>query len=105
MRSGYKAGRRVGWGPLAPGAYVAYITIPVGPRHKELTVGLVLVNDRSNQQVTVQTGEEAPVTGTVTELKVVDGEPQLQINSRFYALQDVIHVKATDGANDPQSEE
>ena len=58
-----------------------------------------------NQQVTVQTGEEAPVTGTVTELKVVDGEPQLRISSRFYALQDVIHVKATDGANDPQSEE
>jgi len=58
-----------------------------------------------NQQVTVQMGEEPPVTGIVTELKVVAGEPQLFINSTFYALQDVIHVKATDGANDPQSEE
>ena len=58
-----------------------------------------------NQQVTVQAGEEAPATGTVTELKVGDGEPKVRINSRFYALQDVIHVKATDGANDPQSEE
>ena len=58
-----------------------------------------------NQQVTVQVGEESPVTGIVTELKVVEGEPQLLINSTFYALQDVIHVKATDGANEPQSEE
>ena len=58
-----------------------------------------------NQQVTVQVGEESPVTGIVTELKVVENEPQLLINSTFYALQDVIHVKATDGANEPQSEE
>ena len=58
-----------------------------------------------NQQVTVQVGEESPVTGIVTELKVVEDEPQLLINSTFYALQDVIHVKATDGANEPQSEE
>ena len=58
-----------------------------------------------NQQVTVKVGEGSPVTGIVTELKVVEGEPQLLINSTFYALQDVIHVKATDGANEPQSEE
>ena len=41
----------------------------------------------------------------MTELKVVEDEPQLLINSTFYALQDVIHVKATDGVNEPQSEE
>jgi len=58
-----------------------------------------------SQQVTVKVGEEAPLTGIVTELKMVEGEPQLLINSEFYALQDVIHVKATDGANEPQSEE
>ena len=50
-------------------------------------------------------GIEDPVAGIVTELKVVEGEPQLLINSTFYALQDVIHVKATDGVNEPQSEE
>ena len=58
-----------------------------------------------NQQVTVQVGEEAPMTGIVTELKMVEGEPQLLINSGFYALQDVIHVKATDGSIKTQSEE
>lgn len=58
-----------------------------------------------NQQVTVKAGEEAPLTGIVTELKMVEGEPQLLINSEFYALQDVIHVKAKDGNNETQSEE
>jgi len=58
-----------------------------------------------NQQVTVKVGEEAPLTGIVTELKMVEGEPQLLINSEFYALQDVIHVKAKDGNNETQSEE
>ena len=58
-----------------------------------------------NQQVTVKVGEEPSVTGIVSELKMLEGEPQLLINSEFYALQDVIHVKATDGANEPQSEE
>ena len=57
------------------------------------------------QQVTVKVGEEAPLTGIVTELKMVEGEPQLLINSEFYALQDVIHVKAKDGNNETQSEE
>lgn len=58
-----------------------------------------------NQQVTVKVGEEAPLTGIVTELQIVEGEPQLLINSEFYALQDVIHVKAKDGNNETQSEE
>ena len=58
-----------------------------------------------SQQVTVKVGEEAPLTGIVTELKMVEGEPQLLINSEFYALQDVIHVKAKDGNNETQSEE
>ena len=58
-----------------------------------------------NQQVTVKVGEEAPLTGIVTELQMVEGEPQLLINSEFYALQDVIHVKAKDGNNETQSEE
>ena len=58
-----------------------------------------------NQQVTVKVGDDAPLTGIVTELQMVEGEPQLLINSEFYALQDVIHVKAKDGNNETQSEE
>jgi flagellar basal-body rod modification protein FlgD len=58
-----------------------------------------------NQQVTVKVGEGDPITGIVTELKMIEGEPQLLINSGFYALQDVIHVKATDGSIKTQSEE
>ena len=58
-----------------------------------------------NQQVTVKVGEELPETGIVSELKMVEGEPKLLINNKFYALQDVIHVKATDGDSEPQSKE
>ena len=61
------------------------------------------------RQVTVQVGEEEPVTGVVTTVRsayderdVVNGElqvvhhhePQLEINSTFYPLRDVIHAKA-----------
>jgi len=58
-----------------------------------------------NQQVTVKVGEELPVTGIVSELKMIEGDPKLLINDKFYALQDVIHVKATDGDSETQSQE
>ncbi len=62
--------------------------------------------DLLNKEVTVQVGEEEPpITGTATELEMVDGEPKLLINGVFYALQDVIHVKAMDGSNESQSKE
>ncbi|MDA1055126.1 MAG: hypothetical protein O3C40_32290 [Planctomycetota bacterium] len=60
------------------------------------------------RQVTVQVDSERPVTGVVTtmrpaddvrhvvngELQVVHQEPQLEINSTFYPLREVIHAKA-----------
>ncbi|MEC8021486.1 MAG: integrase zinc binding domain-containing protein, partial [Pseudomonadota bacterium] len=52
--AGAKPGRRSGWGGLAPGAYVAYQTVPSGPKAKELTVGKVLSNDREGQTVQIQ---------------------------------------------------
>ena len=54
LRSGFKAGRRAGWGPLAGGAIVAYQTIANGPKSKELTIGRVLVNNRDQKQVFIQ---------------------------------------------------
>jgi hypothetical protein len=46
------------------------------------------------RQLTVQVGEEEPVTGVVNSVRTDDGEPQLIINSKSYSVQDVIHVKA-----------
>jgi hypothetical protein len=46
-----RPGRRAGWGGLAPGAYVAYQTVPQGPQAKNLTVGKVVANDRAGQAV------------------------------------------------------
>ena len=46
-----------------------------------------------NRQVTVQVGEEEPVTGVVKGVRTGDGEPQLTINSESYALHDVIHAR------------
>ena len=54
MRSGHKAGKRAGWGPLAPGAMVAYQTVLGGPQARQLTVGKVLVNHREGQILSVQ---------------------------------------------------
>ena len=49
-----RPGRRTGWGGLAPGALVAYQTVPQGPRAKELLIGKVQANDRDGQIVLVQ---------------------------------------------------
>ena len=95
LRSGYRAGRRIGWGGLAPGAYVAYMTIPQGPRSRELTVGLVLVNHREQQEITVQ-----PHRGKWGGVRVVHtplfsspegevggpGHPTLKAQVRYQAL-------------------
>ncbi|MBC8868323.1 MAG: hypothetical protein H8E44_02840 [Planctomycetes bacterium] len=70
--------------------------------HPEQAEGLL------RRQVTVQVDDEQPVTGVVAavrpaydgrdvvngELQVVHQEPQLEINSTFYPLRDVIHAKA-----------
>ena len=42
LRSGHYAGRRKGWGPLSYGCFVAFQTVPQGPKSRELTVGKVL---------------------------------------------------------------
>ena len=57
MTSGFRAGRRNGWGPLASGAYVAYQTVFDGPKGKELTAGKVLINERPEQKVILQPHE------------------------------------------------
>ena len=49
-----RPGRRAGWGGLAPGAFVAYQTVPQGPRAKQLSIGKVQGNDRDGQTVLVQ---------------------------------------------------
>ena len=54
MSSGFRAGKRKGWGPLAPGAFVAYQTQVQGSEAKKLSVGRVLVNERNRQHVIVQ---------------------------------------------------
>jgi hypothetical protein len=46
------------------------------------------------RQVTVQVGEEEPLTGVVMAVNSSGGEPRLVINSETYSVQDVIHVKA-----------
>ena len=51
---GYLAGRRKGWGPLAPGCMVAYQARTVGQTAKDLTVGRVLVNERDQSRVVLQ---------------------------------------------------
>ena len=53
-RTGARPGKRAGWGGLAPAAYVAYQTAPVGPEAKKLTIGKVATNDREAQTVLVQ---------------------------------------------------
>ena len=53
LRSGHHAGRRKGWGPLSYGCFVAFQTVPQGPKSRELTVGKVLENRRDDQQVVV----------------------------------------------------
>ena len=54
LRSGHYAGRKKGWGQLAPGAMVAYQTIATGFQRRELTVGRVLVNNRAEKTIVVQ---------------------------------------------------
>ena len=54
VRSGAAAGKRKGWGPLAPGAHVAYQTRNGGDGSKDLTVGKVLINHREDRRVTLQ---------------------------------------------------
>ena len=53
-RHGVKAGRHAGWGPLARGAAMAHQTVVNGAVARQLTIGLILVNDRVHQQVTLQ---------------------------------------------------
>ena len=53
-KGAFKAGKVHGWGPLAPGAFVAYQTRPQGRESKQLTIGRVLINHREDQKVTLQ---------------------------------------------------
>ena len=82
--AGGAAGRRKGWGPLAPGAYVAYQTKNAGDGSKELTVGLVLVNHREDKRLTVQ-----PHRGHWKQVRVVH-VPQFQTRAG-YSLS-LIHI-------------
>ena len=49
MHSGFKAGRRTGWGPLHMGSYVAYQTVNQGPESRQLTVGKVFINNSTGK--------------------------------------------------------
>ena len=53
-RAGQAAGKQRGWGPLAPGAYVAYQTKNAGPDARDVSVGKVLVNNREDRRITLQ---------------------------------------------------
>jgi len=52
--SGFRAGRKKGWGPLAKGHLVAYQTMTQGVESRKLTIGKVLVNHRDDQKLLVQ---------------------------------------------------
>ena len=54
LSSGYRAGVRGGWGPLATGDMVAYRTKFNGPDAKLVSVGRVLVNERDRMVVDIQ---------------------------------------------------
>ena len=51
--SGYRAGQRKSWGPLAAGAHIAYQVGHEGPDARLLVVGKVLINHRDQAQVVV----------------------------------------------------
>ena len=76
-RAGAAAGVRKGWGPLAPGAYVAYQTVNGGLGARDLTVGKVLVNHRGDRRLTVQ-----PHRGTWKQVRVVH-LPQFQTREGY----------------------
>lgn len=57
------------------------------------------------KNVTVSLGEGAETSGIVSEVETAGDTPKLVINGRSFDLQDVIHVSATDGINEPKNEE
>ena len=80
-KAGTLAGRRKGWGPLAPGAMVAYQTFNTGPKAKELTIGKVLVNHRGPQP---GIEELSPITQVPKPMEFRDRreeEPPVRISS------------------------
>ena len=54
LSSGYRAGKRIGWGELYTGDMVAYQTIYSGADQKQLTIGRVLANERDRMHMNVQ---------------------------------------------------
>ena len=75
--SGKLAGRRVGWGPLARGAMVAYHVCFQGPKSKNLQIGRVLVNDRDRQTVMLQ-----PYEGQWSGIRIAH-RPYYQTNAGY----------------------
>lgn len=57
------------------------------------------------QHVTVAFGEGERHSGIVREVQKEGDEPKLIIDGKSFDLQDVIHVSATDGINEPKNEE
>ena len=66
MSSGFRAGKRLGWGPLVGGCLVAYQTILNGPEQKKLSVGRVLINDRDKPMLVL-----LPYSGQWSGVKAV----------------------------------
>lgn len=54
----------------------------------QMSIGQRLIG----QTVTVQNSDQSQQTGTVTGLRVVNGEPQLMVGDNTYSLTDLIQV-------------
>ena len=49
-----KPGKRAGWDKLGQGAFVAYQSVPSGPKKRELSIGKILINNKDDQTVVIQ---------------------------------------------------
>ena len=89
-----RPGRRAGWGHLAPGGYVAYQTVPQGPKAKDLTVGKVQANDRDGQTVLVQPHRARWLYVKITHELLYQGREGLQTKPGGREAVDTVRYEA-----------